>query len=298
MPGDYTTHDEECRLYSDRMENGAVSCGGKITSMTTEDQIEVRYPFTAEKESYVFDGCDSDYDTIMHIEDVDGSIIAGNDDHDAKCTGTNTAASYFEADLTVGETYTFVLSGYGDENYGSSNIAITCSDKMCSNNHDLAVSLFAHPEWFGVKDCDSVVAFTKVNEMTCENFAQSMFDSGLLNHDVDLGMKTLNDICCPSCAGKDKNCADHNRDKLTCKAFEADFLCYWNGDSETCENITESQKSARSATQEYEIIGSSGNFVLIFAIIGVASMLYHTATGAQKILFRKNEFQKIHEVEC
>jgi len=55
---------------------------------------------------------------------------------------------------------------------------------------------------------------------------------------------------------------------------------------------------ALQMTQEYEVVGSTGNFVFLFAAIGAASMLYTAATGAQKFLSRSNDFQKVQEEEC
>jgi len=53
-----------------------------------------------------------------------------------------------------------------------------------------------------------------------------------------------------------------------------------------------------SVMHEYNVIGSSGNIVMVFAAIGAVSMLYFAATGAQKILFGNHDFQKIQEEEC
>jgi len=50
-------------------------------------------------------------------------------------------------------------------------------------------------------------------------------------------------------------------------------------------------------TQEYEIVGTPGNFMMILAAVGVASILYNAATGAQKFLYG-NDFQKVQEEEC
>jgi len=54
----------------------------------------------------------------------------------------------------------------------------------------------------------------------------------------------------------------------------------------------------KQQTQGYEIVGSTSNFVLIFAAIGAASILYYASTSAQKFLSRTNDWQKIHEEEC
>jgi len=55
-------------------------------------------------------------------------------------------------------------------------------------------------------------------------------------------------------------------------------------------------KVMKALTQEYEVVGSTGNFVMIFAAIGALTILYKGATGAQKFL-SSNDFQKVQEEE-
>jgi len=266
-----------------------VSCGGKLSSMTTEDHIEVKYPFTAEKESYIFDACDSDYDTILHIEDADGNIVTGNDDHDSQCTGTNGAASYLEADLTVGEKYSLVLSGYGDENHGSSNIAITCPDNKenCADHNRDMCKLFEA----------AFLCFWNANSYTCEDLFESQKSA---RSEKAIGSNSI----VPA--------DDWTEDGMY---KEGDWVVYnnfiWRCDDHICHGYKPSKENpwwtqlistsafdrTNSATQEYEVIGSTSNFVLIFAILGAVSMLYHAAKGAQKLLFSRSDFQKIHDAQ-
>merc|ERR1711953_1571662 len=68
-------------------------------------------------------------------------------------------------------------------------------------------------------------------------------------------------------------------------------------------SFREAKRSSRDAqekqlTQEYEIVGSTSNFMLILAAIGAMSVLYYASTSAQKFLYSSHNFQKIHEEEC
>jgi len=69
------------------------------------------------------------------------------------------------------------------------------------------------------------------------------------------------------------------------------------------ESFLDAKRSSSDAqekqlTQEYEIVGSTSNFMLILAAIGAVSVFYYASTSAQKFLYSSHDFRKIHEEEC
>merc|ERR1712242_127279 len=105
-----------------------IACGGTVSGTTVRKDSyigsrsgEVIYEFIATQRTYVFDACQSSYDSLIRVYQnsadsfLDGSPriqIAVNDDHGGRCSSSIRFASHVTARTSIGETYTLVVEGY------------------------------------------------------------------------------------------------------------------------------------------------------------------------------------------
>jgi len=115
-----------------------IACGETVSGTTVgKDSFigsssgEVIYEFVATTSRYVFDACQSSYDSLIRVyrntarSFSTGSQrieIARNDDHRGLCSSTNRFASHVTARTTIGVTYTLVVEGY---NRAEGNYVVT-----------------------------------------------------------------------------------------------------------------------------------------------------------------------------
>eukprot|EP00493_Phyllostaurus_siculus_P004492 UN04513 len=101
-----------------------VQCGDVISGSTVGScNGEQLFLLTAETESTTISSCDSQFDTMLGLSAQTGEMVAFTDDTQ-ECGRQSRLDGLF---LTIGNTYTVALSGFGGE-VGAYTISITCSN--------------------------------------------------------------------------------------------------------------------------------------------------------------------------
>jgi len=115
--------DVKCRS-ADEDDEDTIACGQTVRGSTRgrpssigSRSGEMTYQFVATTTQYVFDACQSTYDSYLRVYSgtpSTGRQIARNDDHRGRCPrGSRRTASYLTVPTTVGQTYTLLIEGYG-----------------------------------------------------------------------------------------------------------------------------------------------------------------------------------------
>jgi len=124
-----------------------------------------------------------------------------------------------------------------------------------------------------------------VNHMVYEN-TYAWFQSGcfLVLHDDNAG-STL----------------EKKHPRISIMALESfkmvDSPCDYDAETQVGLPLPPASSSSANAREANQVIGTTENAVLMFAAIGITSIIYYGLKGAHKLLFTTNEFQKI-ENEC
>jgi len=101
-----------------------VQCGDVISGSTVGScNGEQLFLLTAETESTTISSCESQFDTMLGVSAQTGQMVAFTDDTQ-ECGRQSRLDDLF---LTIGNTYTVALSGFGGE-VGAYTISITCSN--------------------------------------------------------------------------------------------------------------------------------------------------------------------------
>jgi len=111
-----------------------IACGQTVSGSTVGRSSsvgtsagEATYQFVATARQYVFDGCQSSYDSLLRVYDSNGRQIGMNDDHRGRCgAGSRRTASHLTVSTTIGQTYTLVIEGYGVA-AGAFSVSAQCS---------------------------------------------------------------------------------------------------------------------------------------------------------------------------
>ena len=117
--------------------NPSISCGDTRTGTRSEWQ-EIRYDFVSDgsyAEVYL-EGCDSNYDLFLAIENEDGFETTQSDDGQYRGTcNSNLAGDIIIPDdsIEIGDLWTFVISGYDEPDEGQSStgqysVTLNCED--------------------------------------------------------------------------------------------------------------------------------------------------------------------------
>merc|ERR1711994_289961 len=115
--------DVKCRSADEDDEN-IIACGETVRGSTRGQSSSIgsragekTYQFVATSTEYVFDACQSTYDSLLRVYSgmpSSGNQIASNDDHRGRCPrGSRRTASYLTVPTTVGKLYTLLIEGYG-----------------------------------------------------------------------------------------------------------------------------------------------------------------------------------------
>jgi len=113
-------------------QGNTIACGQTVSGSTVglssslgHRSGEASYEFVATQREYVFDACQSRYDSLLRVYDASGNQIGMNDDHRGRCaSGSRRTASHLTVSTVIGQAYTLVIEGYGNS---EGNFAVTAA---------------------------------------------------------------------------------------------------------------------------------------------------------------------------